>query len=304
MSAIAIPPEASRPRDQAWRLRALVEALSGAPADAPSVQHRRAPIVAVASGKGGVGKTNLAVNLAVCLTRVGHRVTLLDADLGMANADVLCGLAPGRRLDDVLLAPRSPGAESVRLESCVVEAPGGFLLIPGAIGVARVAELDAPRRAYLLSQLAGLSGRSDLVLVDTGAGIGREVLAFADAADLLLVVATPEPTSIADAYGLMKCVVGRREIDGDRRPRIGLVVSGADGDGEAHRVSAKLAGCCERFLGVEVERLGHVRADRHVPRAVRKRSPHTLLWPRCPASRDVLRIAIGLAEAVRLQPGN
>lgn len=301
MATAAIPSGIAHPRDQAWRLRALVEALSGQSAGAASEPAPRSvPVVAIASGKGGVGKTNLAVNLSICLARRGLRTTLLDADLGMANADVLCGLAPGRRLDDVLLAPERGEGQGPTLESCVVEAPGGFLLVPGAIGVARVADLDPVSRTRLVEQLACLSARSDVILVDTGAGIGREVLAFAGAANELLVVATPEPTSIADAYGLIKCVLGRVRESGTRVPRIGLVVSGARSAAEQESVNSRITACCDRFLGCGIAGMGQVRADRRVPMAVRRRVPHTLAWPRCGASRDVARIAGRLASQLGL----
>lgn len=281
------------PPDQASRLRALVEAMSGSacPPLATPASRRRVPVVAIASGKGGVGKTNLAVNLAVALASRGHRTTLLDADLGMANADVLCGLSPGRRLDTVLRDDRGPG-----LGSCVVEAPGGFLLVPGAVGVARVADLEAAARQRLVSGLAELESRSDTVLIDTGAGIGRDVLSFAAAADRLLVVVTPEPTSITDAYGLIKCVVGRAQDQRSPLPRVNLVLNSVESVQEARDVSARLTATCERFLQIRPEMLGAVRLDPRVPRAVRARRPHMLRFPKCRASRDVRSIAERLLQ--------
>lgn len=276
------------PPDQASRLRALVEAMSGStsPAAASPAGRRRVPVVAIASGKGGVGKTNLAVNLAVALASRGHRTTLLDADLGMANADVLCGLSPGRRLDTVLRDDRSAG-----LGSCVVDAPGGFLLVPGAVGVARVADLEAGARQRLVSGLAELESRSDTVLIDTGAGIGRDVLSFAAAADRLLVVVTPEPTSITDAYGLIKCVVGRAKEQHMALPRVSLVLNSVSSTQEARAVSARVTATCERFLHLRPEVLGAIRLDPRVPRAVRARRPHLLSFPKCRASRDIGFIA-------------
>ncbi len=284
----------SGPRDQASRLRALVEALSGSqPVSQPHAPARRVPVVAIASGKGGVGKTNLAVNMSIALAQSGHRTTLLDADLGMANADVLCGLTPGRRLDDVLHDPTSQG-----LTSCITRAPGGFLLVPGAVGVARVADLDAPSRQRLIDQLEALESRSDVVLIDTGAGIGRDVLAFATCADCLVVVVTPEPTSITDAYGLIKCVVARSREQISELPLIALVVNEVGRSDQSNAVSARLTATCERFLGCKPMILGRIRLDDRVGRAVRKRVPHLLAWPRSPASRDVREIAHTMASLV------
>ena len=280
----------AHPVDQASRLRALVEAMAGSPPtrERATPRNRRVPVVAIASGKGGVGKTNLAVNLAIALSGRGHRTTLLDADLGMANADVLCGLAPGRRLDAVLRDNLASG-----LRSCIVEAPGGFLLVPGAVGVARVADLETRVRERLVTGLADLEARSDTVLVDTGAGIGRDVMSFACAADRLLVVVTPEPTSITDAYGLIKCVAAATRTG---PPRVSLVLNNVASVSEARRVSAKLIATCERFLRLTPEWFGTVRADARVPQAVRARLPHLVSHPRCKASRDVRSIADRLLQ--------
>lgn len=275
------------PFDQASRLRALVESMSPPPGPAPRplAPARRVPVVAIASGKGGVGKTSLAVNLSIALAAAGRRIALLDADLGMANADVICGLAPGRRLDAVL---RQPG--SLDLASCIVRAPGGFLLVPGAVGVARVADLDAASRQRLVTGLMSLEASSDAVLVDTGAGIGRDVLAFAAAADALLVVATPEPTSIADAYGLIKCLVARAARP-DALPEILLVANQVRSPAEAEGLTRRLTETCAKFLGVRPRALGAVRYDERVRRAVRDRRPHLLASPRARASRDVAALA-------------
>ena len=284
--------------DQASRLRAMMRA--SAPATGRAVPARRAaPIVAIASGKGGVGKTSLAVNLSIALASSGTRVTLLDADLGMANADVLCGLAPQRRLDDLLGDPEALRDGRQKLSSIVVDAPGGFRLVPGAVGVARVSNLDAQTRSLLASHLAELTHQCDVMLIDTGAGIGRDVMAFVRAADLLLVVATPEPTSVADAYGLLKCAA----LGASTPPRAGLVVTHARSGTEAQGVTSRISGCCERFLRMNVPLLGVVRLDPRVPRAVRRRSPHQLACPRCRASRDVERIARSLSVHLGLTRG-
>lgn len=288
---IGAPAACGAPADQASRLRALVEAMAGAarPRADAARKVRQVPIVAIASGKGGVGKTNLAVNLAIALAQRGHRTTLLDADLGMANADVLCGIVPGRRLDAVLRDDAGPG-----LASCVVEAPGGFLLVPGAVGVARVADLGADARRRLVAGLAALESRSDTILVDTGAGIGRDVMSFASAADRVVVVVTPEPTSITDAYGLIKCLVGRVRETGGPMPSVSLILNGVGSRREAAGVGRKLRATCEHFLRFCPKVLGEIRHDDRVRRAVRARQPHVLAFPRCRASRDVQLIAEGL----------
>ena len=285
--------------DQASRLRTLVGAAERAPEPRPV---RRAKIVAIASGKGGAGKTNTSVNLAIALTDLGHRVTLLDADLGMANADVLCGLAPTTRLDRALGVSDRPvaGGRRPALAEIAVEAPGGFRLIPGAVGIARMADLSQPERARLVAGLAELEGDADVVVVDTGAGVSRGVTAFVEAADLAIVVVTPEPTSVTDAYGLIKCVVGAAMSGAVTPPRLVLLVNQAASEDEARSVHARIASVAARFLSYTIPLLGWVALDPRVPAAVRRRRPLLLESPRCPASRDLRVVARTMDRELRL----
>lgn len=326
------------PEDQATRLRAMVEAsepaaVCAAPAgqrgtsrsdELPSDRHPgpRAKVVTVSSGKGGVGKTNTCVNLAIALTQAGRRTTLLDADLGMANADVLCGLSPTRRLEHYIgvtdLAPagrpRNPADAAAlarrSMRDLAVDAPGGFRLIPGAVGVARMASLAGRERARLLAGLIDLERDSDILLVDTGAGLGREVISFVHVSDVALIVATPEPTSIADAYALIKCAV-RSEPDDEQAhrlrthpatpPTLALIVNEAADAREAAAVHARIAGVCERFLKIRIPLLGWVSQDPSVAAAVRRRTPVLLDSAKCPASRDLRSLAAALGAL--LDPG-
>src|ERR1041385_2437859 len=171
--------------DQAAQLRSLVR------------ERRRASVVAITSGKGGVGKSNIAVNLAIKLAAANKDVVLLDADLGLANADVLCNVDLKTNLAHVI-------ARKHELAEVMVKAPGGFRLIGGASGLARMADLTDGDRQRLLEALAELEQTTDAILLDTGAGISPNVLAFAKAADHVMVVTTPEPTAITDAYAVIK----------------------------------------------------------------------------------------------------
>lgn len=286
--------------DQASNLRAMlasarpsappVVAVVRAPA-APAADRRarvrRARVVTVSSGKGGVGKTVLCVNLAIALAQAGRRVALVDADLGMANADVLCGLTPVRRLEEVVLAG-SGGVAA--LADIAVDAPGGFRLVPGAVGVARMAAMGELERARLMGALAELERQADVVIVDTGAGLGPDVLHLMREADEAIVVATPEPTSIADAYALLKCAVQ----SGAAAASLGLVINQAAGEREATAVHARIAGVAARFLRVTPRLAGWVRADPAVPAAVRRRRPLLIEAPRARVSDDVRRLGEGL----------
>ncbi len=255
----------------------------------PAPRTRRCPVVAITSGKGGVGKTTLSVNLAIALSSLKHRTTLLDADLGLANADVLCGISPTTRLDAAVEAgSRGPRA----LTQIGIAAPGGFTLVPGSVGVARMANLPESHRRLIIEGLVGLEQSSDAVLIDTGAGLSDGVTAFVAAADVAVVVCTPEPTSIADAYALIKCVAHATRLRPASRPRFTLIVNQAHSDKEGHSVHARVAATAKRFLGIELPLLAILPSDPEVTRSIRARKPLLISMPSAPA-------AIAIAQASR-----
>ena len=270
--------------DQATALRGLVDQYERSQASrahdtGPASVPRIAQTLAITSGKGGVGKTTISVNLAVQLARMGRRVVLLDADLGTANADVICNLHAPATLAHVVAGTRD-------LDEVVVDAPGGFKLIPGASGLANMANLDAHERDRLAAQMRRLESSCDVLLIDTGAGVGPNVLSFCAAAERLLVVTTPEPTSITDAYAVIKTIHHQT-----LHPDIRLLVNQVKDEAEARAVFARIAGVCDRFLGLSPSYAGHVLRDAQVPQAVRKRRPFVLEAPRSKASECVLTLA-------------
>lgn len=300
--------------DQAARLRAIVDSASPGPR-APAVPESEthptragrprtgAAVISVASGKGGVGKTNLCVNLSIALTELGRRTILVDADLGMANADVLCGLTPSRRLESAL----SGGRGGPPLRAIAVDAPGGFRLVPGALGVERIANPDEQQKGALLEAIGGLEGEADLVLVDTGAGLGRGVTAVMRSAHTGLVVVTPEPTSMTDAYALIKCIRRAESPRGleplpDAAGSPILVVNQARDEAEARSVHARLSAVCERFLASPLPLLGWIAQDVRVGLAVRARRPVLLDSPGCLASRQIRALALALVRSLRPLP--
>ncbi|CAG0999814.1 Flagellum site-determining protein YlxH [Phycisphaerales bacterium] len=309
-------PTTMPPRDQASRLRALVSSLSGpgvsivtwadrnSPASAanrpaPATPVRREvaiPVVAITSGKGGVGKTSVSVNLAIALARRGVRISLVDADLGLANADLLCGLNPTTRLDAAVDLSRTPGARR-SLEQIAVKAPGGFRLVPGSVGLSRFANLQPAQREQVLDGLADLERESDLILIDTGAGLNDGVTSFVREADLVLVVATPEPTSIADSYALMKCLVTE-----GHPPVFALVANMVESESEALNVHQRLAATCKRFLGLTLPLVGIVRHDEALIDSVRERRPVMLGTPRARCSRDIEDLAARLMRTLNVGP--
>jgi flagellar biosynthesis protein FlhG len=287
-------------RDQAQRLRELVSRTAPEARETPRTDHappkRRAPVIAVASGKGGVGKTSTCVNLAIALARRNRRVCLLDADLGCANADVLCGLMPTSRLDNGSDAPSS-------LRDLIVEAPGGFGLIPGSVGIGHAGELSDHDRRALMRRIDDLHDACDAVMIDTSAGLGASVTSFVEHADKGLVVLTPEPTSVADAYALIKVLV-TRAYDEDRINTLdlALVLNQVANEREAIKVYERMRGVCERFLDINIPMLGYLRADKRVPKAVKARSPYMLRSPRAPVARDMMTLAQSLVEWAHIEP--
>jgi flagellar biosynthesis protein FlhG len=260
--------------DQATQLRRIAR------------QGPRATVIAVTSGKGGVGKSNIAVNLAIKLASVGKEVVLLDADLGLANADVLCNVDLPSNLSHVIARKRE-------LSEVMVEAPGGFKLIGGASGLARMADLSDYDRQRLVTALADLESRTDIILIDTGAGISPNVLSFTRCADQVLVVTTPEPTAITDAYAVIK-VISR---DAPDRP-LSLLVNQVRQQGEGRLVYERIAKVAKQFLSVHVLDAGFVPSDAEVPAAVRRRTPFLISNPRCPASMGITQLAMRLESGI------
>ncbi len=257
----------------------------------------RATTIAVASGKGGVGKTTIAVNLAVALSQRGSKVCLIDADLGLGNADVLCGLNP--RLN---LAHRvSHGAT---LDDILINAPGGFTLLPGASGVAELADLDEQRRSLLMQDLRVLESRHQVVIVDCGAGIGAGVMSFLRASDTALIVTTPEPTAITDAYALIKSLrltaaSATRPATADE-PTIALVVNHAEDHASGSAVHQRIESVCSKFLSFSPAFAGSIRRDAAVSRAVCQRSPLLLSHADSRASDDVRALSGFIASLAGL----
>lgn len=266
--------------DQAAALRAMMS-------PAPRTPLRRTRVLAVASGKGGVGKTNLTVNLAIALAREGKRVVVLDGDLGLANVDVVLGIAPRYTLHDVVTGQR-------RLGEVLVQAPGGIWVIPGGSGLEELADLTEERRQHLIAQLAELDGRVDVLLVDTAAGVSREVSAFLEAAPEVLVVTTPEPTAITDAYALIKVAATAAARHG-ASPVFRLIVNQANDVGDATTVARKLRTVAKQFMDVELETLGYVPVDRSVGKATRAQVPLLLAYPSSPAALRIVDLARRLA---------
>jgi flagellar biosynthesis protein FlhG len=229
----------------------------------------QAPLVfSVTSGKGGVGKTNLSVNLACQLAGMGRRVVLLDADLGLANVDVLLGLAPKLNLFHLF-------HEGMDLQKILCRTPYGFDILPAASGVSEMFNLSTGQKLELLEAMDYLENRVDFLIVDTGAGINDNVLYFNLAAQERLLVLTPEPTSLTDAYALIKVLKNNHEVN-----RFKVVVNMAQDRESAKEVFRKLYRACDHFLsGVSLDMLGHIPLGAGVKQAVIQQTPFSELLP-------------------------
>ena len=240
-------------------------------------------VVAVTSGKGGVGKTNVTANLAVALAHLGRRVMVLDADLGLGNLDVLLGLAPAFSLADVLSGQR-------RLREVLVPGPGGITVLPAGSGFQNLTALSDHQIRELQSEMDELQEQTDILLIDTGAGIGRNVTSFATMAQDIIVVAAPEPTSLTDAYALMKVLSTQY---GERRFR--LLVSMTRSPTDGRDVYRKLSLVAERFLHISMDFLGSIPFDPRLAEAVCQQRPLVELYPQSKAAQAFLSLAHDLS---------
>ena len=229
-------------------------------------------VIAVSSGKGGVGKTNSVVNIAMAFAEMGKKVLLLDADLGLGNLDVLLGLAPRYNLGHLLRGEKT-------IEEVMVKGPSGIMILPASSGVAELTSLTVEERLSLASHLENMSSEFDLMIIDTGAGISSNVLFFNIAAQEILVVVTPEPTSITDAYALMKVLLRKH---GERSFR--LLVNQVKSKKEGIEVYRKISLAAERFLNVSVDYTGCVLHDENVAKSVIRQRPVLEVYPGTRAS--------------------
>ena len=236
--------------------------------------------IAVTGGKGGVGKTNVSANLAVALAGMGKRTLLLDADLGLANIDVILGLNPTFTLADLV-------AGRCSLEDVIVEGPNGVLVVPAASGRRHMAELAPAEHVGLVNVFSELERELDIMVVDTAAGITDGVLTFCQAAHDVVVVVCDEPASITDAYALIKVLARERGLD-----RVHVIANMVRDPNEGRKLYEKLARVCERFLGdVALHYLGAVPQDDWLRRAVQRQQPVVKAYPGSPSARAITDIA-------------
>jgi flagellar biosynthesis protein FlhG len=229
-------------------------------------------VIAITSGKGGVGKTNVSVNLSVALSAAGKRVMLMDADLGLANVDVLLGLRPESNLSHVIDGERT-------LEEVIIKGPGGILVVPAASGIKRLAELSTVENAGLIRAFSELNHDIDTLIIDTAAGINESVTSFSRAAQELVVVVCDEPASITDAYALIKVLNTDYGLHHFR-----VLANQVQSAQEGRAVFNKISRVTDRYLDVTLEFMGVVPHDDYLRKAVRKQRPVVQAYPRSRSS--------------------
>ncbi|MBO8162473.1 MAG: MinD/ParA family protein [Brevibacillus sp.] len=255
-------------RDQAEQLRERIQRI------APE-KGRQTRLIAVTSGKGGVGKSNVTLNFALGLIESGQKVVVFDVDLGLANLDVLMGVSARHHLLDLI-------HQDISLWEIIERGPNGLEFIAGGSGFTQFLQLDEHKLNKLLAQLSLLQGYADTVLLDTGAGISKESMQFILSADEVFLVTTPEPTSITDAYAVIKMIHARNP-----HTQIKLIINRSSSYREGRHTADKLTMVAKQFLGMDVQTLGFVFDDPHVSQAVKQQQPFLVAYPHSQASRSI-----------------
>ncbi|MGI6050631.1 MAG: MinD/ParA family protein [Acetivibrionales bacterium] len=269
--------------DQADMLRKIVSMKAGnqKPELKPKDEKitKKARVITITSGKGGVGKTNITINLALTLSKMGLKVVILDADFGLANIDVLFGIIPKYTLLDLI-------HEEKTIFEVLTDGPDNIKFLSGGSGVEELIRLDRKKLRKFVNSIELLDKLFDVILIDTGAGLSQNVMNFIMAADEVLLVTTPEPTSITDAYALVK-MVSRR----DRKKPINIIVNKAENSKEAMEIANKLCMVSDKFLSLKLIKIGYILFDENVTKSVKMQKPFVIYNPKCQASKNITEIA-------------
>jgi len=269
--------------DQAERLRKIVDNLKSMQIDkqdlVPAFEKKSPKVITVTSGKGGVGKTNIAVNLGIALSELGLKVIILDADFGLANIDVLFGMIPKHTLVDVIHSEKD-------ILQVLSDGPCNVKFISGGSGVEELVKLDSSQLEKFLSEISLMDKIADVILIDTGAGLSDNVMNFVMSADEVLLVTTPEPTSITDAYALIKMISNR-----DKERLIKVIVNRAENIHEANDLLNKLTLVSEKFLSLKLRPLGYLLHDDAVIKAVKAQNPFLISFPKSNVSKQIRDIS-------------
>ena len=258
--------------DQAFRLRDLVKSRQDEIINTLKT-HMKARVIAIASGKGGVGKSNFATNIAISMQRLGKRVIIIDTDFGLANVEILMGINPKHTVMDVING-------KVEMEDALTMGPLGCMFLSGGAGISSLSDITESQLEILINGFAKLDVLCDCIIIDTRAGISSVVINFIKAASETIIITTPDPTAVADAYALVKYVKGTVEEE----PNFKLVVNCVENNREADEVRDRLSNVCESFLNVGLEYLGHILYDKYLVKSVRSQKPVSIMFPNAPST--------------------
>lgn len=248
-------------------------------------------VIAVASGKGGVGKTNISTNMAIAYANLGKRVVLMDADLGLANVNVVLGIIPKYNLYHLIRRQKT-------MNEIIMDTNYGIRIVAGASGFSKIANLNEEERQGFVEELSELSN-ADVVIIDTGAGVSNNVLSFVASADEAIIVTTPEPTAITDAYGIIKIIA--TEID-NLSLNLKLIVNRVSSVTEGKKVAERVCNIAGQFLNLKVDYLGYVYDDPEVHQSVLRQKPFIVANPKSKAS-ICLQHIVGRLEKVEFKEG-
>lgn len=265
--------------DQAENLRNIVKLQN-------QTEIRQARVITVTSGKGGVGKSSLSVNLAVQFRKRGKSVIIFDADFGLANVEVMLGAIPKYNLADVMYREKS-------IRDIIIKGPMDIGFVSGGSGINGLGNLDYEQINYLICKLKELESMADIIIVDTGAGISDSVLGFVASGSEVLLVTTPEPTSITDAYALLKALNVKTDFEKDKT-RISIVANRTTGRDEGKNIYEKLNVVVKKFLNIDLGYLGNIPADNNLVKAIMQQKPISMIYPNSEASRHFSSLAEGL----------
>ena len=257
--------------DQAQNLRNIIKA--------GSTKEVLSRVITVTSGKGGVGKSNLAINLAISLSRLGKKVVVLDADFGLANIEVMLGIRPQYNLSDLMFRGKS-------LSEIITEGPENVGFISGGSGIREMTNLTKEQLINLSSRLSDLDRQTDVVIIDTGAGISGNVMEFVVLSGEVLLIATPEPTSITDAYALLKTLNYQPEFTREHC-HIKLIANKVRNEKDGRELFEKLSVVADKFLNISLEYMGAVPSDNNMNKAVMKQQPLSVAYPNSQAARAI-----------------
>ncbi len=269
--------------DQAEQLRKLVKNQ-----ERPQSAAR---VITVTSGKGGVGKTSIAVNLAIQMQRLGKRVIMLDADFGLANIEIMLGVRPQYNLADLMFRGKT-------LTEIITTGPEGIGFISGGSGIQELARMTKEQVIYLTQKLVELDSMADVIIVDTGAGIADNVMEFVTASSEVILVATSEPTSITDAYSLLKAL-NRRAGFSREHTSIKMISNRVDSEAEGYQLYEKMSVVVDKFLNIQPEFLGNIPQDSYIKNAVMVQKPITIAYPNSPAAKALQAIAMKLCDGTQ-----